>query len=70
MDLIPHEFAIGDVYFPPLLIAAVLGTTLSWLTVLVLNRFRLSRFLYAPPAMFLAMMIIYSGLIGIFVIPS
>ncbi len=70
MDLVPHELAIGDVFFPPLLIAAILGAVAAWLTVLALNRYRLSRFLYAPPIMFFAMMIIYTGFIGTFVIPS
>lgn len=27
MDLIPHEFSLGGVYFPPLLIAALFGVT-------------------------------------------
>jgi len=69
MNQFPREFAIGDVYFPPLLIAAILGTIAALLTVLVLDRYRLSRFLYYPPIMFVALMIIYSGLIGTFLIP-
>ena len=32
MSLIPSEFAIGEVYFPPLLIASLLGFLLAWLT--------------------------------------
>ena len=49
MQLIPSEFVIGGVYFPPMLIAALLGTAAAWLTVMLLNRYRLSRFFAYPP---------------------
>ena len=42
MQLIPSEFTIGEVYFPPLLIAAMIGLVAAWLTALLLNRYRLS----------------------------
>jgi hypothetical protein len=66
---IPHEVAIGGVYFPPLLIAALLGTVAAMLTVAGLNRYRLSRFIYHPPIVFLVLIVIYTGLIGTFLIP-
>ncbi len=44
MQYLPHEFAIGGVYFPPLLLASILGVLLAVLTALLLNRYRLSRF--------------------------
>jgi hypothetical protein len=66
---IPKEFTIGGVYFPPLLIAAVLGVTAAVLTVIVLNRYRLSKYFFYPPLVFLALAIIYTGLIGTFIIP-
>jgi hypothetical protein len=66
---IPKEFTIGGVYFPPLLIAAVLGVTAAVLTVIVLNRYRLSKYFFYPPLVFLALAIIYTGLIGTFFIP-
>lgn len=69
MSYIPHEFAIGGVYFPPLLIAGILGVVAAWVTVMLLNRYRLSRFLYNPPLIFVALAIIYTGLIGTFLIP-
>ena len=69
MFYIPHEFTIGGVYFPPLLIAAVLGVTAAVLTVIVLNRYRLSKYFFYPPLVFLALAIIYTGLIGTFIIP-
>jgi hypothetical protein len=70
MNLIPSEFAIGDVYLPPLLIATLLGMVLAWLTAHLLNRYRLSRFLFYPPLVLLALVVIYTVLIGTFVIPS
>ena len=35
MQHIPSEFAIGGVYFPPLLIAGILGVTAATLTALI-----------------------------------
>jgi hypothetical protein len=70
MNFIPSEFAIGEVYFPPLLIAAMLGVILAWLTAKQLNRYRLSRFFFYPPLVLLAFAVIYTVLIGTFVIPS
>jgi hypothetical protein len=70
MHLIPSEFALGEVYFPPLLITALLGTTLAWLTAQLLNRYRLSRFFFYPPLVLLALSVIYTVILGTLVIPS
>jgi hypothetical protein len=69
MERIPSEFAIGGVYFPPLLIASALGVLLALMTMKLLGHYRLTRFFYYPPMIFIAITIIYTGLIGIFVIP-
>ena len=69
MQFIPSEFAIGGVFFPPLLIAAILGATGAGLTALLLNRYRLSRFFFYPPLVFLALTVVYTGFIGTFIIP-
>jgi len=69
MYFLPKEFTIGGVYFPPLLIAGILGVLAAALTAMLLNRYRLSRFLYNPPLVFLALAVIYTGLIGTFLIP-
>jgi hypothetical protein len=66
---IPKEFTIGGVYFPPLLIAGILGVTAAMLTAMLLNRYRLSRYFFYPPLVFLALAVIYTGLIGTFLIP-
>ncbi|MDJ0685730.1 MAG: DUF1656 domain-containing protein [Alphaproteobacteria bacterium] len=70
MDLIPSEIAIGGVFFPPLFLASLLGATAAVVTALALNRYRLSRFFYYPPVVFLALAVIYSGLFGTFLIPG
>jgi hypothetical protein len=69
MSYIPHEFTIGGVYFPPLLIASFFGVTAAALTTMLLNRFRLSRFFFYPPLVFVALAVVYTGLIGTFIIP-
>ena len=69
MSYVPHEFTLGGVYFPPLLIAALLGVLAAVLTAMLLNRYRLSRFFFYPPLVFLALAVIYTGLIGTFFIP-
>jgi hypothetical protein len=66
---IPKEFVIGGVYFPPLLIAGILGVLAAMLTAMLLNRYRLSRFFYYPPLIFVALAVIYTVLIGTFLIP-
>ncbi len=70
MELIPSEVQIGGVYFPPLLLASILGALAAATTAYGLNRYRLSRFFYYPPVVFLALAVIYTGLIGTFVIPA
>ena len=69
MDLIPSEVDLAGVYFPPLLLAGLLGAVAAAATAYGLNRYRLSRFFYYPPVVFLALAAIYTGLIGTFFIP-
>ncbi len=57
------------IYFPPLLLAAIAGVTCAALTALLLNRYRLSRFMVYPPLIFLALSIAYTRLIGALWIP-
>jgi hypothetical protein len=52
-----------------LLIAAFLGVVAAALTAIALNRYRLSRFFFYPPLVFVALAVIYTGLIGTFIIP-
>ena len=64
----PHEFAIGGVYLPPLLVAAFFGVIAAMVTAQLLNRYRLSRYLFYPPLVLLSLMVIYTVLIGALII--
>lgn len=70
MEFIPSEIDIFGVYFSPLFLAALLGSIAAALTAFALNRYRISRFFYYPPVVFLALAVIYTGLIGTFAIPA
>ena len=65
---IPHEFAIGEVYMPPLLVAGFLGLVAAFVTAHLLNRYRLTRYFFYPPLVFIALTIIYTVFIGTFII--
>jgi hypothetical protein len=64
----PQEFTIGGVYLPPLLVAALFGVLAALVTARLLNRYRLSNYFFYPPLVFLALMVIYTLLIGTFII--
>lgn len=64
----PHEIAIGGVYFPPILIAAILGTLAALATGRALDRVRLSKYFFYPPLVMLSLTVIYTVVIGTFVI--
>jgi len=66
----PHELYIGEVFFSPMLLDAVLGLAAASLTARLLNRFRLSRYFYHPPLVLIALAVIYTGLFSIFLIPG
>jgi hypothetical protein len=68
--LTPAEFQIGGVFMPPLFAASILGTLVAVFTIRWLNRSGLSRYLFYPPLVFVALIVIYSVLIGTFIIPG
>ena len=68
VPVIPSEFGIGGVYMPPLLAAATIAAAASVFTSGLLNRFRLWRFFFYPPLVFLALTVIYTVFIGVYVI--
>jgi len=65
---VPSEFAIGGVYMPPMFIAAIVALLLAVLTARLLNRYRLSRYFFYPPLVFVAMTVIYTVTLGTFLI--
>lgn len=68
MQWVPHEISIGGVFLPPLLFSGILGAMAAWITGSFLDRYRLSRFLFYPPLVFVSMAVIYTVIISIFFI--
>ena len=66
----PKEIAIGDIYLPPLLVAALLGLICTSLSVRLLNRFRWFRHIVSPPLVELSLTILYTLFIGTLFFPS
>ncbi len=64
----PHELSWGDVYFSPFLLVLILAVTATWITVIILNKTRLSRFIAFPSLTFIAIMVFYVVLIDSFYI--
>ena len=62
----PHELSLGDVYYSPLLQVALFAFLAALITVMLLNKLKLSRYLYAPSYLFIAIMALYVVLIDTF----
>ena len=69
MTGVPSELSVGGVYLPPMLVAAMLGVFLAYLTAHLLNRYRLSRYLFYPPLVFVALTVLYTVAVGYVFIP-
>jgi hypothetical protein len=69
MNSIPSEFTIGGIYLSPLFIAGCLGVLLSYWTVSLFNRYRLSRYFFYPPLVFIALAVLYTVVIGYLFVP-
>ena len=65
---IPHEFTLGGIFMPPLLIAAFFGLLAAIASALLLNRYRLSRYFFYPPLVLVSLAVIYTIVIGTFII--
>jgi len=66
---VPHEIHIGEVFMPPLLLAGILGLIAASVTAKLLNKYRLSKYFFYPPLVMVAMMVIYTILFGMIIIP-
>lgn len=58
--MISHELSFGDLYITPVIPALFLAFLATSITVILLNRLRLSHWFYAPPLAFLAIMTLYT----------
>jgi hypothetical protein len=65
----PAEFIMGDVLLPPMLIVVSLALLLSVLFLHLFSRFRLSRLIYSPPLILLAMMTLITLFLDRFLLP-
>jgi hypothetical protein len=65
---VPHEFAIGGIYLPPLLVASALGVLAALMTTRLLTHYRLAHHFFYPPLVLLSLIVIYSVLIGTFIV--
>ena len=68
--MMPHDLYLGDVYFPPLLVAAALGLIAASLTSrLMTNRGWMAGFAN-PPLVFIALSVIYTLIFGSTLFPT
>ncbi|MGF1686991.1 DUF1656 domain-containing protein [Photobacterium japonica] len=65
----PHELAWGDIYYSPLLQVLIVAVIAAWVTVIVLNKTRLSRLIMFPSTTFLAITVLYVVAIDTFWLP-
>ena len=54
---------------PPMLAAALFGAAIAMLVARLLNRYRLSRYFFYPPLLLMSMMVMFTVLVGLTVIP-
>ena len=66
---IPGEIALGGIYLPPVMPAVLLGMLLAAAVAAVLNRLNLTRFIWHPPLFFVALAVVCTRLVGLFIIP-
>jgi len=66
MNELPHELALGDVYLSPLLPVFVTALLATWISVKLLNKLRLSRYIMFPSTTFLTLMTLYILLMNTF----
>ena len=69
MTGVPRELTIGGVFLPPVLVAAMIGLSLAFLTARLLNRYRLSRYVFYPPLVFVALTVLYTVAVGYLLVP-
>jgi len=66
---VPVEFSIAGVYMPPLLVASVLGVITAMIAARLMNSYRLSRYFFYPPLVFISLVVIFTVIYGVSIIP-
>ena len=59
------EIQLGDLLIPWILVVGTIGFLLAWLAVAVLEYTGLSRFVWHLPLFFIALVVLFTSLIGI-----
>ena len=59
MNELPHELALGDVYLSPLVPVFTVALLGAWVSTILLNKMRLSRYILFPSTTFLTLMTLY-----------
>ena len=67
--VMPIEVSVGGIYFPPLLVATALGTLAALVATRYLDRFDWTLYVWHPPLFLLALVVTFTTLIGIFLVP-
>ncbi|SHO47058.1 DUF1656 domain-containing protein [Desulfopila aestuarii] len=68
MNFVPSEFAIAEVYLPPMLVSAAFGLVATLITTRLLNRYRLSRYFVNPSLVFVSILVLYTVIIATVVV--
>jgi uncharacterized protein DUF1656 len=69
MALNQAEFRFGEVLVPWVVLIGVLGFLVAWLVVAIMERTGLSRYVWHLPLFFVALVVLFSSLIGLVVSP-
>ncbi|MEZ9198748.1 DUF1656 domain-containing protein [Shewanella sp. 10N.286.54.B9] len=67
MNTMPHEIALGDVYFPPLLLVGTLAYLLTSVFTYIATRLGWYQDVVAPAIVELSIIIIFVGIISQFI---
>jgi hypothetical protein len=67
MNQIPHELSISGIYMPPLFVAALIGIVMAIIAAKLLNKYRLSKYLFYPPLVFVSMVVIFTVFVEVII---
>jgi hypothetical protein len=70
MHQVPAELSLNGIYFPPWLLAGLLGLMLAMTLSSLANLTGLSRWVWHPPLFFTALVVVCTLLIGSTLVPS
>jgi hypothetical protein len=66
---VPMEISFAGIYFPPVMLAILLAVILATIMSLLLNKLNLTRFIWHPPLFFIALTVLCTRLIDLFILP-